>query len=106
MAGTVLHADDTLVPVLAPGTGRTRTARLWAYVRDERPWAGPVPPAVLYRYSPDRRGEHPRAHLAGFRGTLQADGYAGFNGLYEGGHVIEAACWAELLKVPRAQHVE
>lgn len=96
VTGVVLHADDTPVPVLAPGTGRTRTARLWAYVRDERPWRGPAPPAVLYRYSPDRRGEHPRAHLAGFRGTLQADGYAGFDGLYEGGQVVEAACWAHV----------
>ena len=96
LAGAVLHADDTPVPVLAPGAGKTRTARLWAYVRDERPWGGPAPPAVLYRYSPDRKGEHPRAHLAGFRGTLQADGYSGFDGLYEGGRVIEAACWAHV----------
>jgi transposase len=96
LAGAVLHADDTPVPVLAPGAGKTRTARLWAYVRDERPWAGPVPPAVLYRYSPDRKGEHPRNHLAGFRGTLQADGYAGFEGLYENGRVVEAACWAHV----------
>jgi transposase len=94
MAGTVLHADDTPVPVLAPGTGRTRTARLWAYVRDERPWAGPAPPAVLYRYSPDRKGEHPRMHLSRFQGALQADGYKGFEGLYQGSRVVEAACWA------------
>ncbi len=96
LSGPVLHADDTPVPVLAPGTGKTKTGRLWAYVRDERPWAGPAPPAVLYCYSPDRRGEHTRAHLAGFQGTLQADGYAGFEGLYEGGRVIEAACWAHV----------
>jgi len=96
MRGCVLHADDTPVPVLAPGAGKTRTGRLWAYVRDERPWSGPAPPAVLYRYSPDRKAEHPRAHLAGFRGTLQADGYAGFDGLYEGGRVVEAACWAHV----------
>jgi transposase len=96
MAGAVLHADDTPVPVLAPGMGHTRTARLWAYVRDEQPWAGAAPPAVLYRYSPDRKGEHPRAHLAGFQGTLQADGYAGFDGLYQGGQVAEAACWAHV----------
>ena len=95
-AGTVLHADDTPVPVLAPGTGRTRTARLWAYVRDERPWAGPAPPAVLYRYSPNRKGEHPRMHLAGFQGALQADGYAGFDGLYQDSRVVEAACWAHV----------
>ena len=96
LAGDVLHADDTPVPVLAPGTGRTRTARLWAYVRDERPWVGPAHPAVFYRYSPDRKGEHPRAHLAGFRGTLQADGYAGFGELYQDSHVVEAACWAHV----------
>jgi transposase len=89
-----LHADDTPVPVLAPGTGKTRTGRLWAYLRDERPYAGMAPPAVCFRYSADRRGEHPRTHLSGFRGVLQADGYAGFAGLYEGGQVTEAACWA------------
>ena len=96
LEGRVLHADDTPVPVLAPGTGRTRTGRLWAYVRDERPWAGPAPPAVLYRYLPDRRGEHPQEHLRGFRGTLQADGYAGFGGLYQHGNLVEAACWAHV----------
>ena len=95
MAGPVLHADDTPVPVLAPGTGRTQTGRLWAYVRDERSWAGDTPPAVLYCYTPDRRGEHPRQHLAGLRGVLQADGYAGFAGLYAG-EVAEAACWAHV----------
>ena len=94
MAAERLHADDTPVPVLAPGAGRTKTGRLWVYARDDRPFAGTAPPAVLYRYTPDRRGEHPRAHLAGFRGILQADGYAGFAGLYQGGVVQEAACWA------------
>ncbi len=96
LGGGVLHADDTPVPVLAPGTGRARTGRLWAYLRDERPHASGVPPGVLYRYSPDRRAEHPRAHLRDFRGVLQADGYAGFEGLYEGGRVVEAACWAHV----------
>ena len=105
LTGDVLHADDTPVPVLAPGTGRTRTARLWSYVRDERPWCGPAPPAVLYRYSPDRKGEHPRAHLAGFRGTLQADGYAGFDGLYEDGHIVEAACWAHVRRKVHDLHL-
>ena len=94
MAGERVHADDTVVPVLEPGLGRTRTARLWTYVRDDRPFAGPDPAAVLYRYSPDRKGEHPRAHLASFRGILQADGYAGFAGLYADGRVVEAACLA------------
>ena len=94
MQGVRVHADDTVVPVLEPGLGRTRTARLWTYVRDDRPFGGADPPAVLYRYTPDRKGEHPRAHLAGFRGILQADGYAGFAGLYGDGHIIEAACMA------------
>ena len=93
MAGVRVHADDTVVPVLEPGLGRTRTARLWTYVRDDRPYGCADPLAVLYRYTPDRKGEHPRAHLADFRGILQADGYAGFAGLY-GNRVVEAACMA------------
>ena len=96
MAGERVHADDTPVPVLAPGAGRTKTGRLWAYLRDERPYAGTATPAVLYRYSPDRRAEHPRRHLAGFAGVLHADGYAGFDGLYDSGRVVEAACWAHV----------
>jgi transposase len=96
IAGERVHADDTVVPVLAPGLGKTRTARLWTYVRDDRPFAGSAPPAVLYRYSPDRKGEHPRAHLQDFRGILQADGYAGFAGLYAAGGVVEAACLAHV----------
>ena len=95
MTGAVLHADDTPVPVLAPGTGQTKTGRLWAYVRDERAWGGDAPPAVLYRYTPDREGEHPKGQLRHFRGVLQADGYAGFAGLYVG-EVAEAACWAHV----------
>jgi transposase len=94
MAGARVHADDTVVPVLEPGLGRTRTARLWTYVRDDRPFGGTDPPAALYRYSPDRKGEHPRMHLREFRGILQADGYAGFAGLYGDGRVVEAACLA------------
>jgi transposase len=93
MAAERVHADDTTVPVLDPGRGKTKTGRLWCYVRDDRPFGGQVPPAVLYRYSADRKGEHPRQHLAPFRGILQADGYAGYAGLYERG-VTEAACWA------------
>jgi transposase len=89
-----VHADDTPVPVLEPGRGRTRTGRLWTYVRDDRPSAGPDPPAVWYRFSPDRKGQHPRDHLRSFRGVLQADAYAGFAPLYEGSKIIEAACWA------------
>ncbi len=88
-----LHADDTPVPVLAPGTGKTKTGRLWTYVRDDRPWGDATPPAVLFRYSPDRKGERPREHLKTFTGILQADGYAGFDRLYAAG-LTEAACWA------------
>ena len=89
-----LHADDTPVPVLDPGRGRTKTGRLWTYVRDDRPAGSIEPPAVLFRYAPDRRGERPREHLATFSGVLQADAYAGFGHLYEGGRIREAACWA------------
>lgn len=91
-----LHADDTPVPVLAPGKGRTKTGRLWTYVRDDRPSGDTTPPAVWFSYSPDRQGEHPQTHLQDFRGVLQADGYAGFGKLYEGGQVQEAACWAHV----------
>ena len=94
MAGSVIHGDDTTVPVLEPGRGKTREGRLWAYVRDERPWAGPAPPGAIYFFSRDRKGCHPQQHLASFSGTLQADAYAGFNALYETGRIKEAACWA------------
>jgi transposase len=83
MAGRVIHADDTPVPVLAPGAGRTKTGRQWVYLRDGRPHGGTAPPAVLYRYTPDRKGEHCRAQFASFTGWLHADGYAGFGRLYE-----------------------
>jgi transposase len=92
----MLHGDDTPVPVLVPGAGKTKTGRLWAYVRDERPHAGARPPAAVFFYSPDRKGEHPVAHLKGFTGVLHADGYAGFNGLYQDGRITEAACWAHV----------
>jgi transposase len=91
-----IHADDTTVPVLAKG--KTRTGRLWTYVRDDRPFAGPDPPSAVFFYSRDRGGAHPERHLAGYAGLMQADAYAGFNRLYEpgrkGGPIIEAACWA------------
>jgi transposase len=96
MAAQKLHADDTPVPVLAPGNGKTKTGRLWTYVRDDRPAGDQTPPAVWFAYSPDRKGEHPRAHLSKFKGTLQADAYAGFEQIYEDGHIQEAACWAHV----------
>ena len=93
-ASAKLFADDTPVPVLDPGRGRTRTGRLWVYARDDRPWGGPAPPAALYLYSPDRKAERPAAHLASFKGILQVDGYAGFEKLTAGGDIQLAACWA------------
>jgi transposase len=94
MAAHKLHADDTPLPVLDPGRGKTKTARLWTYVRDDRPAGSHDAPAVLFRYSPDRRGERPKQHLAPFAGILQADAYAGFSHLYEGKRIRESACWA------------
>jgi transposase len=94
MAGSKIHADDTPVPVLAPGTGKTKTARLWTYVRDDRPAGYQTAPAVWFSYSKDRKGEHPRQHLKDFRGALQADAYSGFHHLYGDGAIYEVACWA------------
>jgi hypothetical protein len=96
MGSDVLHGDDTPVPVLLPGAGKTKTGRLWTYVRDERPHQGERPSAAMFFYSPDRKGEHPVTHLKNFAGVLHADGYAGFNGLYESGRIAEAACWAHV----------
>jgi transposase len=91
-----IHGDDTTVPVLAKA--KTRTGRLWTYVRDDRPFGGADPPAAVFFYSPDRDGAHPERHLAGYSGILQADAYAGFNALYKperpGGPITEAPCWA------------
>jgi transposase len=89
-----LHGDDTTVPVLAKE--QTKIGRVWGYVRDDRPFGGPDPPAAAFFYSPDREGIHPERHLAGFAGILQADAYGGFNRLYEPnrepGPILEAAC--------------
>ena len=111
LAAERLHGDDTTVPLLA--RGKTVTARLWTYVRDDRPFAGPAPPAALFQFSRDRTAEHPRRHLASYAGILQADAYAGFGELYrpdrKPGPITEAACWAhfrrkafELAEVARA----
>ena len=93
-ASTKLFADDTPLPVLDPGRGRTKTGRLWVYARDDRPWAGPDPPAAVYFYSPDRKAARPAAHLEDFQGVLQVDGYAGFETLAADGDIVLAACWA------------
>lgn len=114
LAAERIHGDDTTVPVLAKN--KTATARLWTYVRDDRPFGGPDPPAAIFSYSRNRNGEHPARHLAGYAGILQADAYAGFGELYDGkrrpGPITEAACWshgrrkffelADLRKVPLA----
>ena len=95
MAAERLHADDTTVPVLAEG--KTDIGRCWIYLRDDRPFGGTGPPAAVFYYSRDRRGEHPQAHLAGYAGILQADAYDGYNKLYRAGRspgpILEAACW-------------
>lgn len=91
-----LHGDDTPIPVLAPGKGRTATGRLWTYVRDDRPAGSHDAPAVWFAYSPNRKGEHPARHLQTFQGILQADAYAGFGKLYDSGRVVPAACWAHV----------
>src|SRR6185295_16945782 len=93
-ASQTLFADDTPIPVLDPGRGRTKTGRLWVYARDDRPWNGPDPPAAVYLYSPDRKAERPAAHLAKFKGIVQVDGYAGFERLTDGGTMKLAGCWA------------
>ena len=96
VASPYLHGDDIPLPVLEPGRGKTKTGRLWTYVRDGRPHADSAAPAVLFYYSPDRRGDHPESHLKRFAGILHADGYAGFERLYEAGRIQEAACWAHV----------
>lgn len=94
MAASKVHADDTPVKVLQPGAGKTKQGRLWVYVRDDRPAGDFAPPAAWFGYTLDRKGEHPRWHLKGFRGTLQADAYGGWRQIYASGAVVEAACWA------------
>jgi hypothetical protein len=96
LAGQAIFADDTPVAMLAPGTGKTQTARLWAYGRDERPWGSAIPPASWYRFSFDRKGEHPKDHLSGYSGWMHADGYAGFEDLYRSGEIREVACLAHV----------
>jgi transposase len=96
LKGQALFADDTPVKLLAPGSGKTRTTRLWTYVRDERPWAGEAHPAAWYQFSRDRKGARPREHLASYTGFMHADGYAGFNELYRRGDVQEVACMAHI----------
>ncbi|HIJ43663.1 MAG TPA: transposase [Rhodospirillaceae bacterium] len=105
LAAERIHGDDTPVPVLDPGRGKTKTGRQWVYPRDERPHGGADPPAVFYRYTPDRKGEHPQGHLKAFKGALHADGHAGFGKLYEADkdgvvYVVEVAIILVLWSAP------
>ena len=112
LSSTKIFADDTPLPVLDPGRGRTKTGRLWAYAVDDRPWQGPAPPAVAYVYAEDRKGERPATHLAGFTGILQVDGYGGFKRLAGDGPsgpvrlgVLLVALSTLLLRLPPGDHV-
>lgn len=96
LAGQAIFADDTPVKMLAPGTRKTATARLWAYGRDERPWGSDAPPASWYQFSPDRKGQHPKDHLANYQGWMHAGGYAEFEDLYRSGDIHEVACMAHV----------
>ena len=96
MAAPALFADDTTIKLLAPGNGKTKTARLWIYSRDERAWSGTSPQAAWYQFSPDRKGKRTEAHLSGYTGFIHADGYAGFNKLYGHGKATEMACMAHI----------
>lgn len=100
-----LHTDDTPVPVLAPGRKKTKTRHIWTYVRDDRNAGSSDPPAAWFAYSPDRKGIHPKTHLAGYSDVLQADAFAGFNELYRDGRITEAACWAHARRKIHDVHV-
>lgn len=93
-ASNHLFADDTPIPVLDPGRGRTKTGRPWVYAREQRPWSGPEPPAAIYLFAPDRKAERPAAHLAAFKGIPHVDGYAGFEQLADKSNITLAACWS------------
>jgi transposase len=98
-ASSHIHGDDTPVKVLTPGLGKTKTGRIWTYVRDGRKYGDKTPPAVCYFYSPDRKGVRPEKHLKDFSGVFHADAYSGYNNIYIGGvnelaKITEAACWA------------
>jgi transposase len=95
-ASSKLFADETTAPVLDPGRGRTKTGQLFAYARDDRPWGGSDPPGVAYVYAPDRKAAQPIAHLAGFHGILQVDGYAGYKALAQRNEVSLAFCWSHV----------
>jgi len=94
LGGEAIFADDT--PIKLQAKGKCDTARIWTYVRDERPWGGDDPPAAWYQFTPNRKGEHPAKHLANYAGWMHADGYSGFNDLYRRGAIQEVACLAHI----------
>jgi len=96
LEGQAIFVDDTPIKMLAPGSGKTKTARLWVYGRDERPWQSASPPASWYQFSIDRKGQHPKDHLGDYKGWMHADGYAGFEELYRRGNIHEVACMAHI----------
>ena len=96
LEGDAIHTDDTVVPVQAPGLKRTKKGRIWAHVRDERPWGSAIPPAAFYKYSPDRRGEHPQSHLKDYEGFLHVDGFSGYDKLFARGKAKEVGCLAHI----------
>ena len=96
LKGKAIFTDDTPVNMLAPGTGKTQTGRLWVYARDERPWDGDAPPAAWYQFSQDRRSAHPKDHLSKYKGWMHADGYAGYEELYRDNGIKEVACMAHI----------
>ena len=96
LSGQAIFADDTPVNMLSPKAGKTKTARLWTYVRDERSWNGEAPPAVWYQFSLDRKGIRPKEHLSSYSGWMHADGYAGFEDIYNSGRIGEVACMAHV----------
>lgn len=106
MAADKIHADDTPIAVLAPGTGKTKTGRLWVYVRDDRRSGATAPPAVWFAYSANRQGQHPQSHLASFSGVLQADAYAGYDAIYKEGRIRESACLAHARRKIHDLHVQ
>jgi transposase len=94
LAGAKLFADDRPISVRAPGNDKNRTARLWSYVRDDRPSQSDMPAAVRFAYSPDSKGIHPQTHPAAFKDIFQKDAFAGFNALFDSGDITDSACWA------------
>ena len=95
LSSSKLHTDDTPVPMLDPGSGKTKTARLWVHAMDDRAYGGATKPAVWFAFTTDRRADHPKSILKDFRGHLQADAYAGYDELYHSGRVIEVVCWGQ-----------